>query len=182
VSGSATLLRAPPEGARGRGSVGRASPCQGEGRGFESRRPLGVFNALAAEWPSGLGKGLQSPVHGFDSRLRLSYFPGHPHSSNRMTAVCHRVQFNAAQWNVLPAQSQFSEILCSLIRFSHTGEFLSGFLSGREADMAYVLRRERKDGPRYGVLCAAHDRSDRCLMRTESAPRAVHARERPYSP
>ena len=27
--------------------------------------------ALAAEWPSGLGKGLQSPVHGFDSRLRL---------------------------------------------------------------------------------------------------------------
>ncbi len=26
---------------RGRGSVGRASPCQGEGRGFESRRPLG---------------------------------------------------------------------------------------------------------------------------------------------
>jgi hypothetical protein len=59
------------EGARGRGSVGRASPCQGEGRGFESRRPLGVLNALAAEWPSGLGKGLQSPVHGFDSRLRL---------------------------------------------------------------------------------------------------------------
>ena len=27
-------------GSRGRGSVGRASPCQGEGRGFESRRPL----------------------------------------------------------------------------------------------------------------------------------------------
>ena len=25
----------------------------------------------AAEWPSGLGKGLQSPVRGFDSRLRL---------------------------------------------------------------------------------------------------------------
>jgi hypothetical protein len=30
--------------------------------------------ALVAEWPSGLGKGLQSPVHGFDSRLRL-YIP-----------------------------------------------------------------------------------------------------------
>jgi hypothetical protein len=27
--------------------------------------------APTAEWPSGLGKGLQSPVHGFDSRLRL---------------------------------------------------------------------------------------------------------------
>ena len=25
-----------------------------------------------AEWPSGLGKGLQSPVRGFDSRLRLA--------------------------------------------------------------------------------------------------------------
>jgi hypothetical protein len=24
-----------------------------------------------AEWPSGLGKGLQSPVRGFDSRFRL---------------------------------------------------------------------------------------------------------------
>ena len=78
----------------GRGSAGRASPCQGEGRGFESRRPLGgagrrpreptVRTALRyqwrapqrgsplAEWPSGLGKGLQSPVRGFDSRFRLS--------------------------------------------------------------------------------------------------------------
>lgn len=32
---------APKETTCGRGSVGRASPCQGEGRGFESRRPLG---------------------------------------------------------------------------------------------------------------------------------------------
>ena len=48
--GSATVLfarrarsRRWPVGrlACGRGSVGRASPCQGEGRGFESRRPLG---------------------------------------------------------------------------------------------------------------------------------------------
>ncbi|MCW2906724.1 MAG: hypothetical protein JWL68_1513 [Actinomycetia bacterium] len=48
--GSATVLNARRDersapGSRsracGRGSVGRASPCQGEGRGFESRRPLG---------------------------------------------------------------------------------------------------------------------------------------------
>ena len=32
--------------------------------------------APMAEWPSGLGKGLQSPVHGFDSRLRLTMFGG----------------------------------------------------------------------------------------------------------
>ena len=31
--------------------------------------------AFVAEWPSGLGKGLQSPVHGFDSRLRLHGLP-----------------------------------------------------------------------------------------------------------
>src|SRR5690606_34545948 len=30
---------------------GRASPCQGEGRGFESRLPLGV--RLLVEWPRG---------------------------------------------------------------------------------------------------------------------------------
>src|SRR5579859_6544167 len=30
----------------------------------------------AAEWPSGLGKGLQSPIHGFDSRLRLFSMSG----------------------------------------------------------------------------------------------------------
>src|SRR5260370_22938784 len=37
-----------------------------------------------AEWPSGLGKGLQGPVHGFDSRLRLPYLAarlrGRPHA------------------------------------------------------------------------------------------------------
>ena len=36
------------------------------------RRPS-VKLAPTAEWPSGLGKGLQSPVHGFDSRLRLHH-------------------------------------------------------------------------------------------------------------
>ena len=35
---------------------------------------LGQKHAPTAEWPSGLGKGLQSPVHGFDSRLRLPLF------------------------------------------------------------------------------------------------------------
>ena len=69
--------------ARGRGSVGRASPCQGEGRGFESRRPLGASCRAPvtrpAGWPSGLGKGLQSPVRGFDSRpglVRSAQLPG----------------------------------------------------------------------------------------------------------
>ena len=62
----------------GRGSVGRASPCQGEGRGFESRRPLGASLAHPVgekEFPGGVaerrGNGLQIRVHGFKSRLHL---------------------------------------------------------------------------------------------------------------
>jgi hypothetical protein len=63
---------------RGRGSAGRASPCQGEGRGFESRRPLGasLAQSLWGEvFPGGVaerrGNGLQIRVHGFKSRLHL---------------------------------------------------------------------------------------------------------------
>ena len=44
------------EGLRGCGSVGRASPCQGEGRGFESRHPLGgskVVSVRTVGWPRG---------------------------------------------------------------------------------------------------------------------------------
>ena len=58
----------------GSSSVGRASPCHGEGRGFESRLPLwprfasGAAGGMA-EW---LGKGLQNPVPRFDSGCRLS--------------------------------------------------------------------------------------------------------------
>ena len=39
-----------------------------------SREPfsLPAMGPEAAEWPSGLGKGLQSPVRGFDSRFRLA--------------------------------------------------------------------------------------------------------------
>ena len=42
--------------ARGCSAVGSASPCQGEGRGFESRHPLEGANwhqSPAVEWPSG---------------------------------------------------------------------------------------------------------------------------------
>ncbi len=42
--------------ARGCSAVGSASPCQGEGRGFESRHPLEGASAASdptVEWPSG---------------------------------------------------------------------------------------------------------------------------------
>jgi Bacterial regulatory proteins, gntR family len=44
----------------GRGSAGRASPCQGEGRGFESRRPLGGAAArhlTSAHWDTSARRG-----------------------------------------------------------------------------------------------------------------------------
>ena len=62
-------------GARGCGSVGRASPCQGEGRGFESRHPLSIGNPHDPIGRGGLaerrGSGLQSRIHGFESRTHL---------------------------------------------------------------------------------------------------------------
>ena len=44
-------------------------PADGpHGSSVPERAPRGF---VMAEWPSGLGKGLQSPVRGFDSRFRL---------------------------------------------------------------------------------------------------------------
>ena len=79
----------------GRSSAGRASPCHGEGRGFDSRRPLAVFDpgrdlrpcpfkdlvpGGVAEW---LGSGLQSRLRGFESRLHL----GATTSFKRLSAI-----------------------------------------------------------------------------------------------
>ena len=72
-----------PERARGCGSVGRASPCQGEGREFESRHPLGwkagrvpCSTPDRAHSHGGVaerrGNGLQSRLHGFKSRHHLA--------------------------------------------------------------------------------------------------------------
>ncbi len=65
----------------GRSAAGSASPCQGEGRGFESRRPLGMprgfpSNGKPERIHGGVaerrGNGLQSRLHGFKSRLHLA--------------------------------------------------------------------------------------------------------------
>ncbi len=78
-----------PSAARFRADVAqlaRASACHAEGRGFESLHPLhvlrirrmpqrdcrgGASGAVEATWPSGLGTGLQNPLHRFDSGRRL---------------------------------------------------------------------------------------------------------------
>ena len=50
------------DGSRGRGSAGRASPCQGEGRGFESRRPLHrKLHAGLIGWPTAIGMAHVNP-------------------------------------------------------------------------------------------------------------------------
>ena len=58
-----------------------------------------------AEWPSGLGKGLQSPVHGFDSRLRLaggwrsgSAQPKRPGGKPQQVRGRFRKNFTARHW------------------------------------------------------------------------------------
>jgi len=82
----------------GRSAAGSASPCQGEGRGFESRRPLATARHLlwVARLNGGVterrGSGLQSRVHGFKSRLHLHFGRANPRpapevSSNLPTSV-----------------------------------------------------------------------------------------------
>src|SRR5690606_21823059 len=62
---------------------GSASPCQGEGREFESRHPLeeevswfAVYTKWTDRTPGGVaerrGSGLQSRIHGFESRRHLT--------------------------------------------------------------------------------------------------------------
>ena len=60
VAGSNPVVRSevPEAVSRADGPLGSSVPARLQGR------PV-------AEWPSGLGKGLQSPVRGFDSRFRL---------------------------------------------------------------------------------------------------------------
>ncbi len=69
-------VRSNREGSRGCGSVGRASPCQGEGRGFESRHPLRGAGSAEPQHSHGglaerLGTGLQSRLHRFESGTHL---------------------------------------------------------------------------------------------------------------
>ena len=69
-------VRANREESRGCGSVGRASPCQGEGRGFESRHPLRGAGSAQPQHSHGglaerLGTGLQSRLHRFESGTHL---------------------------------------------------------------------------------------------------------------
>jgi hypothetical protein len=61
VAGSNPVVRSevPEAVSRADGQLGSSAPVR-------LRR-----GRLVAEWPSGLGKGLQSPVRGFDSRFRL---------------------------------------------------------------------------------------------------------------
>ncbi|GAA3408301.1 hypothetical protein GCM10018952_04950 [Streptosporangium vulgare] len=64
---------------------GRASPCQGEGRGFESRLPLRrVLRGLTGGVAERRGNGLQSRLHGFKSRLHLNARPSDPQGSGKV--------------------------------------------------------------------------------------------------
>ncbi len=98
----------------GHSSVGRTSPCQGEGHGFESRCPLFFYKRLIAEsvavsigrfhpgdvakWE---GKGLQNPDQGFKSPRRLKaargsffrelFFNAHLGNSHLVSPRCLRL-------------------------------------------------------------------------------------------
>src|SRR5438552_4169988 len=59
----------------GSGSVGRASPCQGEGRGFESRLPLHFFaQSIVARRATGRPREAAEPVPAPSSNGRTADF------------------------------------------------------------------------------------------------------------
>ncbi len=80
----------------GRGSVGRTSPCQGEGRGFESHRPLFYWKVpIPATWPSGKARvcktlitGSNPVVASMNEPKRLVFVPGGIPSRYEKAMVC----------------------------------------------------------------------------------------------
>ncbi len=64
--------------ARGCGAVGSAQPCQGWGRGFESRHPLEGANGInpAVEWPSGEATACKAVHTGSIPVSTSDLFPG----------------------------------------------------------------------------------------------------------
>ncbi len=129
----------------GRSAAGSASPCQGEGRGFESRRPLGgtsgpvgplqQFESFgssedSAEWPSGLGKGLQSPARGFDSRLRLARLAQRESTSLTRKGSLVQSQYRAPVFPQVrcPVDDLHRRGICYLISKGHQKSTTSGAL------------------------------------------------------
>jgi hypothetical protein len=80
----------------GRGSVGRTSPCQGEGRGFESHRPLFYWiESISATWPSGKARVCKTLITGSNPVVasmnepdRLVFVPGGIPSRYDKARVC----------------------------------------------------------------------------------------------
>src|SRR5674536_307586 len=82
VSAVQVCLSAPPPRTRsssGSGSVGRASPCQGEGRGFESRLPLHSSSAYTRP-PVPLALRLAVGQRTLDPRTEVRILEGQPAS------------------------------------------------------------------------------------------------------
>src|SRR3954447_8092859 len=89
--------------ARGRSAVGSASPCQGEGRGFESRRPLG--DAPGRQWGPTLDQQVDTGFRGGMAEW-LRQGPAKP---------CTRVRFplpprGTAQWRATAASTEHGRL------------------------------------------------------------------------
>jgi hypothetical protein len=87
--------------ARGRSAAGSASPCQGEGRGFESRRPLGGAGSrpqCAGQHGSSVSRvpGAGTPGGGVAEWLRQG--PAKPCTRVRFPSPPRKVPGPLAQW------------------------------------------------------------------------------------
>ena len=118
--------------ARGCSAVGSASPCQGEGRGFESRRPLeGSHINPAVEWPSGDATACKA-VHTGSIPVSTSIFDPPARLAQRESASLTRKRSLV--------QSQY--------RAPHKEQLRPGFRTG-----PFLLFEERRDA--LTQLCRA---------------------------
>jgi hypothetical protein len=106
-----------------------------------------------AEWPSGLGKGLQSPVHGFDSRLRLPRFCDQQKHPFRARADPLAVLASRSRVSSLGAQgiTQGRVLLVAPATARAIAAYLRARRYHRLADSPFVWLGLRNGGPLDGM-------------------------------
>ena len=146
---------------RGRGSAGRASPCQGEGRGFESRRPLGasLAQSLWGEvFPGGVaerrGNGLQIRVHGFKSRLHLGRLAQWERASLTRKRSLVQIQYRPPASHLVRARSPGSQTVPG------AGPETVAYLSPRLLMREEGVHRARTASEHRSQLLAVHQLGD----------------------
>ena len=149
-------VRSNREESRGCGSVGRASPCQGEGRGFESRHPLRGAGSAQPQHSHGglaerLGTGLQSRLHRFESGTHLGRLAQRERASLTRKRSLVRSQYRA---QIKPLAFELRAFVFNfLVSLFAEGRCSSLFLQGTRPRFASGTLMSRRRTP---SLCSLY--------------------------